>query len=382
METIPNKLYSTVLQNNIYASVLFWIFGLAGLFGNSWVIYTCYDKYRSSRKTGKRFSVHMLLIGNLALADLYGSLYLIIISVGDLNSRINNDKYYNNVVCYLNNKTCNQENIWTASVACPIARGLASLTFQLSGLVTLIISIDRYIAIVKPYTSHSLTMKTSIILVGITYIYSLSIMIVIVDRSAKQRYLYDFDSFLNLCYYSNFFDNVFLNITYFSFSIIISTYIASMVLYILVIVSIRRSRKQFTSFSNTNVINRNIAEKRICVITGILAVTDLIAWLPALIFTVFEKIRHPFARTKLGNDLGTISFLLLFINSATNPITFISMTNQKLKDFCTCKKRNADDLQPFKLQLEIRKNGSSPETPKINNNRITRKVTPIKVITM
>ncbi|RDD41383.1 G-protein coupled receptor GRL101-like protein [Trichoplax sp. H2] len=332
---IPSWYLLTVLQDNTYAIIFCWIFGVIALLANPYVIFVCTKIFKRKRKK-KSGTVHTFLIGNLAINDFLGGLYLLILAIADLNSRIQLDINLYNLSCIAPSANCTNRlrNKWILNVGCSIARGLACFSLQLSGLLMLLLAIDRFIAIVRPYGSCYMTIRKANIIVFLFWLYSILIAIVIIARSEMYRYPYSFDSFINLCYYSDFFDTIIIIVTSISLTTIILTYLLSVIFYTLIVVSIKRSRRFCSPDSGNTVTNRIKAEKRIGLMTGLLAITNFISWFPCSIFTIFKLTEAQFVENQFGDKIGIICFLLLFINSSVNPIMFIVFTSKKFKNYC------------------------------------------------
>ncbi|RDD41382.1 G-protein coupled receptor GRL101-like protein [Trichoplax sp. H2] len=330
-----NNKYLTVLQGEIFSTIFCWMVGIIGCSANAYVIYAT-SKRLFSKLGNDMGRIHALLIGNLAIADICGGFYLIIIAIGDLHSRNQNSYHFENILCS-NNSTCSPKihNRWIFSVSCSVARFLGLFTLHLPAFLTLLMAIDRYFCIVKPYSTYQITLTKATIIVALLYVYALSIVILVMIRSENKLDPYETDSFFNLCLYTNFSDRLFIAVTYVGFGIYILSYCSSMIFYALIAASIRRSRRRFTTNAKPSLFRRINLEKRISLMTGILALANLLSWLPALVYTILELSNAPFTDTSIGDRLDIVVYLFLFINSAVNPIIYIIMTSQQLIQYCS-----------------------------------------------
>lgn len=308
-------------QGNIAAINISWIFGLIGVFGNVYVIYISIWRYLSKENAKVKLGrVHNFLITNLAIADLFGSVYLLIIASAD---RYYAEHYTDIYSCFSNNSCENLTNIWVQTSTCSFSRFLANIATILPALITLIIAFDRYTVIVLPHNArYHLDMNSVKYEVILSWLFALSITIVSNVQSSRLYQPNNFRLFTNMCYFSRLDDGVFRVYAFVAFSTTIIVYLITMGLYTAIILHIRRCRHQVnTLFVTTRIYNRRL-ETRLCIITGILAITNLISWLPAVSVYIATVLRSPFILSTAGYHFSIITYLLLFANGCINPISY------------------------------------------------------------
>ena len=161
----------SLFYNNSAATAIAWIFGCTGILTNTYVfistlIYTKrpnINVINISSDTGNRWThprrpnrsigsqTFMTLIGNLAVSDFLGSIYLLLLASTDLHYRLitrysknSSTTSINSTVLYLG---------WVNSAGCYIARFLHIVSVYQSIHVTLFIAIDRYLNVTNIYSN-------------------------------------------------------------------------------------------------------------------------------------------------------------------------------------------------------------------------------------
>ena len=140
------------IMGNVVLTSISWLFSIIALLGNSMV----FSVLILSRRT---MSVTKFLLINLSFADLCLALYLFILVSASTHTRGN---YYNFV------------KEWQYSGGCSIAGFLAIFSSQLSMFVLVVITIERYLAIVHAMHFHRrLSMFHASVLMGVAWTISL-----------------------------------------------------------------------------------------------------------------------------------------------------------------------------------------------------------------
>ena len=139
------------LMANGILQVAVWVLGIAALVGNIIVI-----GWRILIKPKK---ADALLIINLALSDFLMGVYLVIIASADT--------YYRNVYILF-------ADYWMNSILCKLAGFLATLSSEMSVFMLLVITADRLVAIVMPFSNKRLSLKVGGIVIALGW----SVMIV------------------------------------------------------------------------------------------------------------------------------------------------------------------------------------------------------------
>ena len=320
-----------LLQGNIGAIIILWLFGIIGIPANIYVIYISLQDNNSKHKSAGRMNkVHNFLITNLAIADILGCIYLVIIAIADSYYASNYAELYS---CYFRNACYNCTNIWVKSPTCSLARLLANVSTILPAPITFMISIDRYNKIVKPYTGSPLrlTIFWVKVLVFLSWLVSVSVAIISNIRSERIYDPHNFRSFTNTCYFTDFYDKAFQVFASIGLAMIISFYVITLGLYLLIIIHVRRARRKIISSNSVFENLRKRAETQLSVITGILAITNLLSWLPGLIVYVSNVSYFKFIMSRAGYHFSIIGFLALFINACINPISYTLLISKGFK---------------------------------------------------
>ena len=131
------------MSNNILRAFL-WIIGSVSLFGNVFVLIW-------RRLSGERRSVSSTLVSNLAASDLLMGIYMI--SIGSV------DAYYRGN--YIKHATK-----WRMSVGCQILGVIGTVASEVSVLVLLVLTLDRFKNIVFPFKGKRLTIKGVMLVLG------------------------------------------------------------------------------------------------------------------------------------------------------------------------------------------------------------------------
>ena len=127
--------------------VLMWIFGLSALLGNGFVIFwRLIPHKRQERRKTKSSQVQSILVTNLALGDGLMGVYMMIIASADM--------YYRGVYIVYAEE-------WQRSIVCKVAGLLSVLSSETSVFFMTIISIDRFLSIVFPFSQVNLSPKTA-----------------------------------------------------------------------------------------------------------------------------------------------------------------------------------------------------------------------------
>ncbi|RDD36751.1 G-protein coupled receptor GRL101-like protein [Trichoplax sp. H2] len=320
-----------ILHENDAATILAWTFGLFGIVANIYVIFLTVRRYMLYHKTGKSGIIYTFLIANLAVADLCGSFYCVIIAGADyFYGRYHSDLY----ICELN-KTCNNlTNIWLLNSMCSVARFVSIIAIYVPTFITLIIAIDRYRAIVYPYNSKRLTMAQIRRTTSISWLIVIIFAIIAIVKSWELQKLNEFDDFTNMCQYGNTTNQFFQIIAILTFVIIISCYLSTTVLYAKIITYMRQNRKNLAAIDKSCFKSKVNAEKHVTIVTSIIILTNMISWLPGLIIMIASYVDSPFTHTPIDQYLSLVGFLCLFINSALNPILYLIFTSTFCKRCC------------------------------------------------
>lgn len=312
-----------ILQGNLAVIVISWLFGIVGIIANLYVIYiSVWNKYFSGKFRNRFYHVHNILITNLALIDLFGCMYLLIIGAADTYYRNNHPHIYG---CYFTNSCHNLTNPWTISPMCSVSRFLALITSIAPALITLYIAIDRYTKVIKFHIRYRFTKKRCKILVALAWLFAILLSTFMCIRALQLHEPHNFRNFNNICCFPNPHDFLFRMVSFAGFAVVIGSYFITIGLYLSILNSIQEARHKILDLRDRTNRNTKAAEIRLCIITGILAVTNLCSWLPALSL-VASNITHSSTSIQVSitfYHLSLAGFFLMFMNSCANPITYI-----------------------------------------------------------
>ena len=154
----PDPLFTcrkTFLQNTTI-KVFIWILGISALFGNAAVIVMRLKTTPSSDIA----AVQSTLITNLAVADFLMGVYMIILAVMDI--AVGESYFWEGRALE-----------WRASRVCQIAGFISFLSGEASVFMLTLISIDRFICIVFPFSQKRLGVVSSRIVIFMIWVLSL-----------------------------------------------------------------------------------------------------------------------------------------------------------------------------------------------------------------
>ena len=137
--------------------VAFWTIGFVALVGNitSFIIQM---KSKQSSQSGQS-----LIIRSLAISDFLMGVYMIIIASADVHFR---GRYIENA------------DQWKTGFLCNLAGVLANVSSEVSVFMLIMITLDRFIAIVFPFSSFKMTKKRAVI--GVTISWGIGILLAVI----------------------------------------------------------------------------------------------------------------------------------------------------------------------------------------------------------
>ncbi|XP_071489385.1 G-protein coupled receptor GRL101-like [Diadema antillarum] len=141
----------TFLQD-LPTKIFIWILGISALIGNSYVIIQRLLA-KVSRDTAK---VQSILILNLAISDFLMGIYLLILAIMDI---VISDSYFWE----------GRAEEWRTSSICQAAGFISVLSSETSVFLITIISLDRVIAVLFPFSERRLSVKSAHVVVGATW---------------------------------------------------------------------------------------------------------------------------------------------------------------------------------------------------------------------
>eukprot|EP00057_Strongylocentrotus_purpuratus_P020213 XP_011674687.1 PREDICTED: G-protein coupled receptor GRL101-like [Strongylocentrotus purpuratus] len=154
----PHPLFTcrkTFLQNTTI-KVFIWILGLSALFGNFFVITL---RIRSAPVTTVA-KIQSLFITNLAVSDFLMGVYMVLIGVMDIY--IGESYFWEG-----------RADEWRSSVTCQIAGFLSVLSSEASVFLLTLITADRFISIMFPFSRHRLSIASARVALAAIWIVAL-----------------------------------------------------------------------------------------------------------------------------------------------------------------------------------------------------------------
>ncbi|XP_033121188.1 uncharacterized protein LOC117120284 [Anneissia japonica] len=289
--------------------VFIWILGLSALIGNF-----CVFLWRLRIK--EKNKVQGYLIQNLAVADFFMGVYLLIIASADIHYR---DNYVINA------------SAWRGSKLCSFAGFLSVLSSEMSVYILTVITVDRFISIVFPFSRFKMRSRGAIRVLAIGWIL---VFLVSIIPAINSEYFDQYYGINAVCLalpithqelpapaYSIFF---FLGVNMVSFIIIAVCYTT---MYIRV--------KQSAAKLKDNVIKNDSKKKELKMATkmAVIVLTDMCCWLPIIIMGILARsgaIEIP------GDVYAWTAVFLLPLNSAINPhlytvSSYITLEKKKKK---------------------------------------------------
>ncbi|XP_041480854.1 G-protein coupled receptor GRL101-like [Lytechinus variegatus] len=150
----------TFLQNTTI-KIFIWILGLSALFGNIFVI-TLRIRSRSVTTVGK---IQSMFITNLAVSDFFMGIYMVLIAVMDIY--IGESYFWEG-----------RADEWRSSVTCQIAGFLSVLSSEASVFLLTLITADRFISIVFPFSQHRLSTTSARVALIVIWIVAISLSLI------------------------------------------------------------------------------------------------------------------------------------------------------------------------------------------------------------
>ena len=285
-----------------------WILGLSAIFGNGFVIFWRVRPKQGS-KLRKKNQVQSLLVWNLAIADGFMGIYMIIIASADM--------YYRGVyVAYA--------DTWQRSYVCKFAGFLSVLSSEASVFFMTVISIDRFLSIAMPFSHVNLTSKSSKVTVLI--VWSVAVLLSIMPMLVRSYFGDEFYGRSSVCLalplttqrppgweYSI---ALFLGVNLLAFLIIFICYAG---IYIAVKLSAKNSQRS----------GKNQAEQiEFALRMAFLVGTDFVCWMPIIIIGILSLTRA----VEIPPIVYVwIAVFVLPINSSLNPYMFTILTREMAK---------------------------------------------------
>ena len=295
---------SDLIRNRVLRAFM-WILGLSAFIGNIFVIIW-------RLKVKERFSVQSYLILNLAISDSLMGTYMLIIAITDV--------YYRDVYVYY-------ADAWKNGFMCGAAGFLSVLSSEASLYTLTVISVDRFICIVFPFSQKRLRRKSVRVVNALGWV--LACLLSLIPALPFLSYFGEgFYGRSSVCLalpltqertpgweYSV---ALFIALNFTSFLVILLCYVC-------IYVVAKRSSARFHKASSNNL----KAEIKLATKTMLIVVTDMLCWLPIIVCGILSLTG---AVVIPSTVYAWIAVFVLPINSSINPYLYtISTLNLRAK---------------------------------------------------
>ena len=301
----------TDLMRNQFLRIFMWILGISALVGNGFVIvWRIIPRKRQAGTKSASSEVQSTLVLNLALADGLMGVYMITIAAADMS-------YRGTYILYAEE--------WQKSIFCKLAGFMSVLSSETSVFFMTIISIDRFLNIVLPFSRVNLTPKTSKIAALIIWIltFFLSIMPFLIPSYFKSEFYCRSSVCLALPLSAErpagweYSVALFLCINLLAFTIICVSYLA-------IYITVKLSSGRVTSTRKSSSSQQIEFAMRMAFLVG----TDFVCWMPIIVMGLLSL-----------TEVVTIPAIIyvwcavffLPINSSLNPYLFTILTREMKK---------------------------------------------------
>ena len=314
------------MQNNLLR-ICMWILGISAVFGNLAVLIM-----RLSEKSANSVAAKQsLFIGNLAVSDCLMGIYMLILASADI--------YYGNQYFLYSDQ-------WRSGTVCKIASFLGLLSSEASVFFITLISIDRFISLLFPFSRFLIRSTGSKLLTCILWLFALILAIVPTLYAGPDSDLYDLSDVcigLPLITRPTSFhieSSIFSGASragsgntghafnvpvpsdskpawIFSIAIFLGLnlvcFLAILICYIVIFASIRESRKQVKRAANVD------EEIKIALKMAAVVGTDFICWFPVIVMGILSQ--TGLAVIPLEMYTWSVVFILP-VNSSLNPYLY------------------------------------------------------------
>ncbi|XP_041482642.1 G-protein coupled receptor GRL101-like isoform X2 [Lytechinus variegatus] len=321
----------TRLMPNTVLRVAMWVLGLGALFGNTMVIIL---RCRNKRATNTRNREQVFFISNLAIADWIMGIFMIIIASADL--------YYGEYYFL-------DAPHWRSSGLCRFAGVIAILSSESSVFFLTIITVDRFLSVVFPFSKFKLQSQSARVCVVITWVittilslgpvvigsfvpgfYGLSDVCIglplSVDSTGTGILVYDYTLAIPVFTPNN--DGSLQPSWIYSIVLFLGINLACflfiLVCYIIIFIQVKRSASSIGKERSTG----SPQEVRIAIKMAVIVGTDFLCWMPVIIMGILSQARL----VELPVSLYAWSAVFILpINATLNPYlyTFTEFIGQK-----------------------------------------------------
>ncbi|RDD42415.1 Adrenocorticotropic hormone receptor [Trichoplax sp. H2] len=333
---------ASIFNSNYVALGIAWTFGIIGTLANIIALITAKAQIQRLKAVSTisspmvysirnpiKHQTFLIFMINLAISDLFGSLYLLLMGSSDLYSRLDNLEVAN-----ASNSISNSTPVdiaWPYHPTCYVARSLLILSISESTTLTVLIATERYMLVMRPFSNHNhITPKRAVIQSVISWNASIVLATTCNIIAAKtllpppSRYTYRYH---NLCYIDNINNS---SVRSFFLSMIVLGLISHVIIictYIIIACKFhygpdRRLRTIYHS--------RAKLPKKAVYLAYTIGFVNFITWFPAFAVGLIVFCNYQFLVDNiLFQDVIAIIYLLHQTKCIINPIIFIISSRKK-----------------------------------------------------
>nr|XP_054759563.1 uncharacterized protein LOC129265611 [Lytechinus pictus] len=292
------------LLKDVSLRAFMWILGLSALLGNAMALAARFAR----RKQAGQNQIQVLFITHLALSDLLMGLYMIVIAGADSH--------------YRGNYALHAE-IWTSSFTCKMAGFLSVLSSEVSVLLVMLISIDRFLSVVFPLKNElHLTLRSAYIMVIASWTFSLLLSLI---PALPVEYFGEFYGKSSVCLALPLTSDRLPGWEY-SIVVFICTnficFILTFLCYFVIYISVRKSHMRIKSLgaaSNSMMKEQIQMTTKMALVVG----TDFVCWMPIIIMGILATSNL----VEIPADIyAWTAVFILPLNSALNPYLYTLST--------------------------------------------------------
>ncbi|XP_072017959.1 uncharacterized protein [Amphiura filiformis] len=310
------------LMQNSALRVFMWVLGISALIGNTFVVAVRVRERTTSTNQAKQ----SFLIGNLAVSDCLMGIYMLILASVDL--------YYGDEYFVYSDQ-------WRSSNLCKLASFLSLLSSEASVFFITLISIDRFICIVFPFSRFKFRVTSTKVATAIIWLIAFGLGLAPTLQAGPDSDFYDLsdvciglplitrpssyriqssdvggpfsgrsfdipvpEQFEPAWYYSI---GIFLGINLFCF-------LAIFLCYVVMFITVKMSRNKFQQNQSERRDNIKIATKMAAIVA-----TDFICWMPVIIMGILSQT----GAVMIPQQMYTWSVVFIIpINSSLNPYLY------------------------------------------------------------
>ena len=291
-----------------------WVLGILAFFGNISVIV-----WRTT--IGKENRIHSFLLTNLAVSDFFMGIYLLIIAIKDAQWQ---GEYFKHDI------------EWRAGYLCQVAGALSMFSSEVSVLMLTLITADRFICIVFPFSSIRLSWKKAYVLCSVIWTFG-----AIISFIPMSGIHYFNDETTQAGFYGRSAVCLSLQLSEdrpagweysvsFFLSLNLLAFLFILVAYIIIFWTVKKSSGRIRSTK----VNQDTAMARKLMF---IVMTDFCCWMPVIIIGILSLTGNFYDPEKKAYIIMAI--FVLPVNSSINPILY-TFSNANIREKFSKKKRH------------------------------------------